>query len=102
LCLKCTKGLSLLNNTCYSECPFNYVKSKDGGSVCELRGYLLDSSLIYFPFAGAGGVLLVICVTSFVVTGGKSLIISNAIALISISEFSALLFQMYYSYMYQR
>ena len=92
----------MLNNTCYSQCPFNYVKSNDGGTVCELRGYLLDGSLIYFPFAGSGGIFLALSITSFVVTRGKSLIISNAIALISFSEFAALLFQMYYSYIYQR
>jgi hypothetical protein len=90
--MKCTKGLSVLNGTCYSDCPFNYVKSKDGGSSCELRGYLLDDSLIYFPFSFFALFLIFLCITSYFITGKKSLIISNIIALLGFVEFAALLF----------
>lgn len=51
----------------------------------------MDESLIYFPFASVGLVSIAICVTAYIVTRGKSLIISNAIAFVSMAEFGALL-----------
>lgn len=96
-CLKCSNGLALLDNECLVNCPFNYVKSSDG-STCELRGYLLDGSLIYFPFLSAASFVVAISLTSFCFTKGKSLILSNAIALLSFVEVASLIFQTYQAY----
>ena len=49
ICLKCSPGLALLNNTCRQECPFEYLKSQDG-SVCEVRTRFLDEEFIVAPF----------------------------------------------------
>jgi hypothetical protein len=92
----------MLNGTCYSECPFNYIKSKDNGTTCEMRTYLLSETLIYYPFASAGIGVILLCLSSSVISQGKSLFISNSIALLSLVELAALLFQMYSSYIIKK
>jgi len=82
-------------------CPFNYEKSADG-SACELNLYLLDKSLVYYPFSCAAVALVAISVSSFAATKGRSLIISNTIALLSLVEVSALIYQTYSSYVSKR
>lgn len=89
LCLSCTLGLALFNNTCVVNCPEEYLKSKDG-TTCELRPYLLDSSLVYFPFAIAAVALLTISFLSGFVTCFKSLVLTNSIAFLSIVEIASL------------
>ena len=101
ICLKCSSGRALFNQTCYSECPFNYVKSTDG-TACQLSLYLLDNSLVYFPFSCVAIAFLSISLSSFAGTRGKSLIISNSIAFLSLVEVSALAFQTYESYVSKR
>lgn len=49
VCLRCSEGLSLLNDTCVSPCPEGYLKSLDG-KTCELRQYPLSKLFIPFPF----------------------------------------------------
>lgn len=88
-CLVCDEGLSLFENDCYTECPLNYIRSKDG-KICELRPYLLDGYLIYFPFGLSVGLILLICFASFIFTKGESEISSNVIALLCFSEIGSL------------
>lgn len=83
-----------------TECPFNYVKSADG-SVCQLRTYLLNKTLVYFPFAAAAAFVILVCVTGYFVTKRKSLIISNSIALLGLIEEGALIYQLYQAYYYK-
>lgn len=100
ICLRCTSNLVLYQNECITDCPFNYLKSRDG-TVCELRTYLLDGSLIWFPFGSAAGAIVLISIAAFLITRKKSLILSNAIALLSLVETAALGYQIYYAYMYE-
>ena len=77
--------------------PFNYEKSADG-SICEVRPYLLEDSVVYLPFIIASVVLAIVSVTSFFVTQRKSLLITNTIALLSLTEFASILTQFIIAY----
>eukprot|EP00347_Sterkiella_histriomuscorum_P010553 403375847 len=100
LCLRCASGLALFEHQCLTECPFNYIKSRDG-LACEIRTYLLDSSLIYFPFGCCAVIALMISFTAFIVSKKRSLIISNAVAMLGLIEWAAVVYQIYYAYNYQ-
>jgi hypothetical protein len=89
ICLSCIQGLALFNNSCLVNCPDDYLKSKDG-TTCELRPYLLDNSLIYFPFSIAASILILISFLSGFVTCFKSMILTNAIAFLSLAEIASL------------
>jgi hypothetical protein len=65
------------------------LKSKDG-TTCELRPYLLEGSLIYFPFASVAVFIAIICLVSSIATKHRSMIISNLIALLSIVEMATI------------
>ena len=88
ICLECIPGLILFNKSCILQCPIDYVQSADG-STCQLKPYLLDGSLVYFPFATAAGILLLISVMSSAVTCGKSMLLTNSVALLSLVEVAA-------------
>lgn len=68
ICLKCSPGLSLLNNICMQECPFDYLKSPDG-STCERRTYPLDRTFVAFPFLGVALFVGLISMASYWLTG---------------------------------
>lgn len=78
-------------NQCLINCPFNYVKSRDG-STCELRDYLLDQSFVYFPFVSASVFIVAVVLASYCFTKGKSLILSNLIALLGVLEVAVILY----------
>jgi len=56
---------------------------------------------VYFPFAGAAVLALLVCITAYFVTKKKSLITSNAIALLGLIEEGALIYQLYQGYYYK-
>jgi hypothetical protein len=97
ICVKCSNALSLYENSCLSVCPYNYAKSADG-TVCELRPYLLEGTLVYFPFLIATVLLIFIATGSFFVTKRKSLLLSNTVALISLTEVASLVTQFIIAY----
>ena len=88
ICLKCSEGLALLDNVCMEECPFEYLKSEDG-SVCELRTYPLDETFIVFPILGTAGFVVLITISSYYLTGRRSLVSSTLIAIFGPIEMAA-------------
>jgi hypothetical protein len=70
------------------ECPFEYLKSEDG-SVCELRTYPLDETFIVFPILGTAGFVVLITISSYYLTGRRSLVSSTLIAIFGPIEMAA-------------
>ena len=91
ICLVCSRGLALLNNTCREECPFDYLKSPDG-STCERRTYVLDKEFVFFPFLNAAAFFVLITLASYWLTGRRSLVCSTLIAFLGPVEMAAVLY----------
>lgn len=96
ICLRCSAGLALLNNTCLESCPFEYLKSPDG-SVCELRTYPLDRTFVVFPFLGTAFFFVLVTLASYWLTGHRSLVASSLIAWFGPIEMAATFYQFLYS-----
>lgn len=96
ICLKCSSGLSLLDNDCLKECPFNYIKSMDG-SVCEMRTYPLDETFVAFPIIGASLFFFMVILASYWLTGRRSLVSSSLLAFFGPIEMAACFYQFLYS-----
>ena len=87
----------LFNDSCMINCPTDYIKAA-GGATCEIKPYLLDGSIVYFPYLGSAFLIMVICITSYFISEKKAMILSNAVALISLLEMASVATLFYEAY----
>jgi uncharacterized membrane protein len=90
------QGLSLLDNKCLKECPFNFIKSQDG-TVCEKRTYPLDQTFVAFPILGTALFFFLVIMASYWLTARRSLVSSSLLAFFGPIEMTACFYQFIYS-----
>jgi hypothetical protein len=78
--------LILFENSCLTDCPGGY-KRNAAGTGCDPTT-IKDLTLVYFPFAIASILLIVLAVGGFF-KDRKSIIVSNMIVLIGLVELLA-------------
>ncbi len=85
-CYECAAPLILFENSCLTDCPGGY-KRNSAGTGCD-PSTLKDLTLVYFPFAIASLLLIILAVGGYF-KDRKSIIVSNMIVLVGPVELLA-------------
>ena len=85
-CFECASPLILFENSCLTDCPGGFKRNKEG-TGCD-ASTIKDLTLVYFPFAIASILLMILAVGGYF-KDRKSIIISNMIILIGPVELLA-------------